>query len=35
LYRLPVVSKPFTLDEVASLLDAVTTEGPREVTGEF
>ena len=35
LYRLPVVSKPFTLDEVASLLGAVTAASPREVNGEI
>ena len=35
LYGLPVVSKPFTLDEVSSLINAVTAEGPREANGKY
>jgi len=35
LYGLPVVSKPFTLDEVSTLLDAMSAGEPREANGEY
>ncbi|UCG85851.1 MAG: response regulator [Gemmatimonadota bacterium] len=35
LYRLPVLSKPFTLDEVSALIEAVSASEPREANGEF
>jgi CheY-like chemotaxis protein len=35
LYGLPVVSKPFTLDEVSTLLDAISAGEPREANGEY
>jgi len=35
LYGLPVISKPFTLDEVYALIEAMSADEPREANGEF